>query len=270
MENQSILFSAAIRILAPLVRIFLRNGISYGTFSALVKEAYVKVAMEDFTIEGRKQSISRVSVLTGLHRKEVKKIQENIVSGNEHPLQEKCNRAARVISGWQLDLDFLDINGRPAQLPVKGNGVTFETLVKRFSGNMPARAILDELERVGAVTQEDGRVQLVAKAYLPKGDEDMKLHILGTDVGSLIATIDHNLRNDQEQAYLQRKVFYDNLPQEALAQFRELSKAKAQTLLDELDHYLAQQDRDTNPERTGTGRHTAGVGIYYFERQTQK
>lgn len=130
-----------------------------------------------------------------------------------------------------------------------------------------SRAVLDELERVGAVTKSDGRVRLMTRTYLPKGDKKMKLHIMGTDVGALIDTIGHNLRAEQGEAFLQRKVSYDNLPREALVPFRELSTAKAQILLDELDHYLAQHDRDATPEVKGTGRHTAGIGIYYFERQ---
>lgn len=270
MENHSTLFSAALRILTPLVRILLRNGVAYGTFSALVKKAYVKVATEDFTIDGRKQTVSRVSVLTGLHRKEVTRIQKDMAEGDDSTLKEKHNRAARVISGWQLDREFQGSNGAPLPLPIKGRGATFETLVRRFSGNMPVRAVLDELERVGAVAKDDQRVRLLTPGYLPEGDEQMKLHILGTDVSALIGTIEHNLQAEKGQAHLQRKVSYDNLPQEALPKFRDVSANMAQDLLNELDRYLAKQDRDTNPDAKGTGRHTAGVGIYYFERQTKQ
>lgn len=269
MKNNQNIFLALKRILTPLLRILLRNGVSYSTFSIVAKETFVKVAMEDFALQGRKQSISRISILTGLHRKEVKAIQQTIISGDDKHLDEKGNRAARVISGWRLDPEFRDESGNPALLAVKGEGTTFETLVKRFSGNMPARAVLDELERVCAVERiDDDRVRLKVLAYVPEGDGEMKLHILGTDVGALIDTIAHNLLADQGQAYLQRKVSYDNLPQDVLAKIRESSKAKAQTLLDDLDGYLARHDRDTNPAIKGTGRHTAGIGIYYFEKRS--
>lgn len=131
------------------------------------------------------------------------------------------------------------------------------------------RAMLDELERVEAVAKtDDDWVQLMTDGYLPTGDDEMKLHILGTDASELISTIEHNLDAEQGQAHFQHKVSYDNLPQEALAGFRKLSEAKAQYLLDELDRYLAQHDRDTNVAVEGTGRHTAGIGIFYFEKRS--
>jgi hypothetical protein len=143
---------------------------------------------------------------------------------------------------------------------------SFASLVRRFSGDMPARAVLDELERVGAVRQrEDGRVELVTRAYIPRTGETDKLHILGTDVSYLITTIDHNVRSDGAEPRFQRKVAYDNLPDQALPLFRKLSAEKAQALLEHLDKWLARHDRDTHPAVAGAGRNRAGIGIYYLE-----
>jgi hypothetical protein len=141
---------------------------------------------------------------------------------------EKYNRAARVIAAWLRESDFQDAEGEPASLPIAGPGVTFSELVKRFSGDVPVRAILDELIRVGAVERlEDGRICLLTRAYIPESSDADKLHILGTDAGHLISTIGHNL--------------------------------------EKLDQWLAQRDRDVNPTVEGTGRNRAGVGVYYFE-----
>jgi len=84
----------------------------------------------------------------------------------------------------------------------------------------------------------------------------------------LISTIDHNLQADgspDEIPLFQRKVLYDNLPAEVLPEFRALSAESSQKLLEKLDAWLAERDRDNNPEIEGTGRHVAGIGIYYFE-----
>jgi hypothetical protein len=138
--------------------------------------------------------------------------------------------------------------------------------VKRSSGDVPARAILDELIRVGAVEQlEDSRVSLRTRAYVPESSDADKLHILGTDVGHLISTVDHNLKSDPRGPLFQRKVAYDNLPDEALPKLRKLSGKRAQTLLENLDRWLAKNDRDVTPGVKGTGRNRAGLGIYYFE-----
>ena len=259
------LSAAVLRLFRPLVRVLLRNGVSYRTFADFAKWVYVDVATKEFEIEGRKQSTSRVSVITGLSRKEVKRVRE-LPRPDDTASVERYNRAARVIAAWRRESNFQDAEGNAAPLLLEGTGATFSELVKRFSGDVPVRAILDELIRIGAVERlEDGRVGLLVRAYVPESSEADKLHILGTDVGYLISTIDHNLQADPMGPVFQRKVAYDNLPDEALPEFRELSAKRAQALLEKLDRWLAQRDRDVTPTVRGTGRNRAGLGIYYFE-----
>ncbi len=256
---------AILRLLRPLVRMLLRNGVSYSTFSDFVKWVYVDVATKEFGIRGRKQSKSRVSVLTGLSRKEVMRVRQ-LPRPDDRASTEKYNRAARVIAAWRRDRDFLDAAGKPAPLPMAGADVSFSELVKRFSGDVPVRATLDELIRVGAVERlKDGRLNLLTRTYVAESSDADKLHIMGTDVAHLISTIDHNLKSDPMGPFFQRKVAYDNLPDEVLPMFRKHSAKKAQTLLENLDIWLAQRDRDVTPTVKGTGRNNAGIGIYYFE-----
>ncbi len=263
--NVQTLSRVILKILRPLVRILLRNGVSYGTFADLVKWVYIDVARQDFGIGERKQSTSRVSILTGLSRKEVTRVGK-LKRPSDRRSAERYNRAARVIASWLREPDFTDGEGQPAVLPMSGKGATFSELVRRFSGDIPARAIRDELMRVGALEQlEDERIRLRARAYIPKASEADKMHILGTDVSHLISTIDHNLRPDVPEPFFQRKVAYDNLPQEVLPQLRRLTERKSQGLLENMDRWLARHDRDTNPAVAGTDRKRAGIGIYYFE-----
>ncbi|HZX47690.1 MAG: hypothetical protein A2Z47_11675 [Thermodesulfovibrio sp. RBG_19FT_COMBO_42_12] len=125
------LFAAIVRLLQPLVRILLRNGVPYGTFADLAKHVYVKVAMEEFSLPKRKQTASRVSIITGLTRKEVSRVQGISDTGNEETV-ERYNRAARVVTGWVRDSRFSDINGNPAELVVEGSGTSFSELVRRY------------------------------------------------------------------------------------------------------------------------------------------
>ena len=249
------LFAAILRLLRPLVRILLRNGVSYSTFADYAKWVYVDVASsQEFSIKGRKQSTSRVSVITGLSRKEVMRVRK-LPKPDDSASAERYNRAARVIAAWRRDKSFQDAEGRPALLPMAGPGASFSELVKRFSGDIPVRATLDELIRVGAVERlEDGRISLLTRTYTPAGSDADKLHILGTDVTHLISTIDHNLKSDPTGPFFQRKVAYDNLPDEVLPVFRKYSAKRAQTLLESLDRWLAQRDRDITPTVKGSGR----------------
>jgi hypothetical protein len=125
--------------------------------------------------------------------------------------------------------------------------------------------MLDELLRVGAVRKaKDGRIRLLARSYVPQQSPTDTLQILGADTADLIATIAHNLDHPADPRY-QRKVMYDNVPVEAVREFQRLSAERAQSLLEDLDSWLSQRDRDVTPGINGTGRKRVGLGIYYFE-----
>lgn len=224
--------------------------------------------MHEFSIPGKKQTISRVSILSGLSRKEVQRLLDEESQSPKTDAGERYNRAARVIAGWVRDKEFTSMSGDPLELSVTGDGISFSLLVKRYSGDVPARAVLDELLRVGAVERlEDDRIRLVSRAYIPRTSDLDKLDILGTDVADLITTIDHNMRSGAADPRFQRKVMYDNLPEESIPQFRALSVERAQALLEKMDEWLSQHDRDVNSSVKGTGRVRAGIGIYYFEEE---
>lgn len=275
---QSALHSALRQILTPLVRLLLRNGVAYGDLAEWVKQIYVEVANESFTIPGRKQSTARIATLTGLTRKEVQRL-----SRESAPLaypNDRYNRAARVISAWVRDARFHDPAGEeeapPAELPFEGEP-SFSALVKEHSGDIPPRAILDELERVGAVESRGERLRLLTPAYIPSSDDSEKIAILGRDVSDLIVTIDHNIRA-AEPAYFQRKVQYNNIPLALSAQVRAQIGQIGQRALEEMDRVMAQADRDANPaqveralaeqrvsEQESGERVRSGIGIYYFQ-----
>ncbi len=219
----------------------------------------------DFAIPGRKPSVSRAALLTGLTRKEAQRIVDDEGSGADSAYALPENRAARVVAGWVRDADFHGPDGEPLALRFEGAEPTFSTLVRRFSGDVPPRAVLDELRRVGTVERlEDGSLKLLTRVYIPRTSDAAKLGILAADVPYLIGTIDHNLQG-LEPSRFQRKVMYDNLPLEAMDEFRAISSRHAQELIELLDRWLAEHDRDANPAVSGSGRMRAGVGVFSFE-----
>ena len=230
----------------------------------MAKRAYVDVALKDFAIPGKKQTTSRVAVLSGLTRKEVQRLL-SVGDDDGEEVADRYNRAARVLTGWARDADFLDRKGKPRILELEGEA-GFAGLVKRYSGDMPPRAVLDELVRVGAVEQrKDSRLQLLVQAYVPQKSTADKLGILGSDVADLIATIDHNLEHGSADPRFQRKVMYHSFPVSELPAFRKLSAQQAQALLERLDRWLAVHDIETLQESAESSHARVGVGIYYFE-----
>ena len=264
-EYTEALYSAVSRLLKPLVKILIRKGVSYAVFSEMTKRTYVDIADKDFKIPGKLQTNTRIATITGLSRKDVLRLQKQAQAGEKN-LTDQHNRATRVISAWIREADFLDKRGRPAALPFEGVERSFTTLVKQFSGDIPPRTILDELIYSGSVKLlKDKRIQLVCNAYIPAADNLGKVRILGTDTRDLIATIGHNLDSSSEDAYFQRKVTYDNIPEDAIEKIKQIIVQKGQSALESMNKDMAKYDRDSNPDLKGTGRKRAGICIFYFE-----
>jgi hypothetical protein len=256
--------AAITNLLRPLVVFLLRNGVPYSTFADIAKRVYVDVATEKFDIPGQKQSKSRVSILTGLSRREVLRV-KRLPAQDDLGALDRINLAARVIAGWVRDRRFSDESGQPTDLPFDGGNICFLQLVKAYSGDAPARAVLDELMRVGVVERTpDGKIRLLERSYIPRAGEIDKIAILGSDTSALVSTIDHNICQP-DAPFFQRKVNYDNLPSEALPELKKLAAEQSQALLEHLDRWLSERDRDVNPRVSGTGRKRAGLGIYYFQ-----
>jgi hypothetical protein len=264
-EAENVVLATIYKILRPIVSFMLRKGVSYQAFAAIAKRVFVDVASEDFALEGRKLSQSRVSVLTGIHRKEIATLKDR-PHIDQRTLDQQFNRAARVVSGWKTDARFLDGKGEPLVLPIEGEEPSFHSLVRLYSGDIPVRAVMDELLRVGAVhkTAED-TLMLAARSYIPWAGEAEKLSIFGYAVSDLIRTIEHNLSSKPEDVFFQRMVAYDNLPEEILSQLRAYAVKQSQPVIENADQWIAKYDRDRNPEIHGSGRVRAGIGIYYFE-----
>jgi Family of unknown function (DUF6502) len=256
--------AAVARLLRPLFRVLLRQSMSYGEFEALARRVFVDVAMSDFTIEGKKPSISRAAILSGLTRRDV----QNLVTT---PIEtatetgERFNRAVRVMNGWLRDSEFAAADNEPRALAVDGEG-GFASLVRKHAGDVPVRAVLDELQRAGAVhIRDDGLVEPAQRGYVPQRSAVDKLDMLGSDAADLIDTIDHNLQHGETAPRFQRKVMYHRVPVGLLPAFHKLSVGQSQALLERLDKWLNEHQAQADLVATNDACARIGVGIYHFE-----
>ena len=258
--------SAAIyNILKPLIILMGRECIAFGDFSRLTKQAFINVIEQELLASGQKATTSRISIITGLTRREVATLRKAQVPKQEQDFHQ--NRAVRVISGWISDAEFCDDKGVAAPLLLQGKKGSFEALVARHSGDIPYRAMVNELIRIGAVElMEDGKVVLVRAVYGPSADKEEKYELLGEDVALLISTINHNIYQPEEP-YYQRKVCYDNIPKECVEEFKALVNKENQRLLIKLNTWLAERDMDKQSNIKSEHPVKLGVGVYYFEEK---
>ncbi|PCJ58162.1 MAG: hypothetical protein COA79_14175 [Planctomycetota bacterium] len=246
----------------------LKRGVSYGTFSDLAKWVFVDIAKKDFAIPGKKNSNSRISVITGLTRHDVKATLE-MEKPDEEASKEKYNRAVNIVTGWTKDPDYLSDN-EPRSLTYEGDKHSFTDLVKKYGGDITVRSIFDELQRTGMIEQLVGdKIKLRKEFYLPNQDLDQKYSILGSDVSHLISTINHNIENQGPRDFLQLKASYISLPEERAKIIQNDIKRKGIKFIDEIHTWL-QDEEDSTKDKKNVKVYTGGLGIYYFEESEEK
>lgn len=255
---------AVTRVLSPLVRLLLRHGVSHAEFANWAKQAYVNEAEVHFGINGKSPTVSRMAIVTGINRKEVKRIRE--LPADVNTGVSKHNRAVRVVTGWLQDQEFHNSRGQPAPLEYGDPDDSFNRLVKRYGGDVPARAMLDELSRVGTVNNVGGKVSLQHKGYIPHQSESALLDIFATSASDLLTTLDYNLKDSEADGRrLQMSVAYDDVTDEGREVFRKLSATQSLELLKQMDQSLSHYDRGSNPDIEGDGKHRVGLGVYWIE-----
>lgn len=269
MKNLQVTLSkAVIQVLKPIIRVLIRNEVSHAEFSALAKQAYVDVAYKHFTLPNKKMTYSRVSVLTGLNRKEVVRLTQD---DNEQSNIGTPNRTTRVVNGWLNDPDFIDKNKDPLVLNIKGQDNSFSTLVSRYSGDLTIGAIIDELERIGIAKRINAKqIALTQQGYIPEQGELEKIDILSICTSDLLSSAVHNLEHNKDEGRFQRQLVYRNVPEKLADEFQALSTKKAANLLIELNKWLGDRTKkesklnepDTEKDEL---KMRIGLGIYYFE-----
>jgi Family of unknown function (DUF6502) len=265
-EIKRALHAAVLRLLRPLVRLLLHHSVPYETFADLARWVYVDVAEKEFALPNKKQTASRISVITGLNRKEVARLQEMTVEDNTGALA-SFNRAEKVVTAWLHDYPKADSPTRSAALPLEGER-SFAALVKRYSGDMPVRAVLDELLRVGVVKKlENGEIELVSKGTIVPDAENRQVLLanFGVDAADFIASFSHNVLASAEKKFFQRKAWSDNIGVEALPISREFARTHGQSALESFASQLAPFDQDVTPNTEATGRARVVLGVYYYE-----
>ncbi len=262
------LLNAYRRFLRPLVRILIRHGIAIGEFNEVLKGVYAEVAESDFSLSDRRQSQSRVAILTGLTRKEVARLK--VTDFGRIPTENKkdIHRVARVLDGWHQDPEFTGPYGMPLEVPFEASsGPSFTELVRRYSGDMAPRAMLDEILRVGAAREIDtGWIRVLSRAYIPEKLAPEALNRMARVIENFVNTLEVNLKKERPgTGRFERIVMSDHaLTPEQMIEFDLLIRRRGQQLLEELDDWLRAQDALEEDAANDGGSLMTGVGVYHF------
>ncbi|MGR4871509.1 DUF6502 family protein [Variovorax sp. LARHSF232] len=255
-EQASWTLAACARVMRPVVRLALALGVKHPQLQRLLRDLLLDEAQSVwFADKGTAPSISQLSVTTGLNRKV---ITSSVRETRAPVLDREMSAAAKVLTLW-LQMSTND----PAlqNLAIAGDAPSFENIARLASrGNVHHRAILDELVRLNMASEEDGRAQLNATAFVPSSDLKGMLGFLGDNTGDhLLAAVANTL--GAQPALLERSVFVSGISAADCERIHQLARER----WGGLHHELTQEMRRAfDAEKSDTaGRIRVGIYAYY-------
>ncbi len=249
------------RLLRPLVRLLLAKQITYPYLISLLKPLYVDVAMTEFQLEGKQQTDSRLSLLTGVHRKDIRRFLDEPQIDLSPPAN--ISLGARLIARWNSESDYLDDSAHPIALPrlaQTDGSPSFERLFSEESKDIRSRVVLDEWLRLGIVEiDEKDFIHLRTGAFIPQQGMEEKLYYLGRNVRDHIASAVHNVL-DETPPFLERSVYSDGLSPQAVEELAQMAERMSMDVLRAVNK-RAQELKKTTP---GNQKHRMTLGVYFY------
>ena len=251
-------------MLKPLIRLLISQGVSHADFSEAAKDVYVEMAIRHFD-DNEKVNQSRVAILTGLTRKEVKNVIDRAMTATSHA--KNFSRPSRVLVGWHSDPGYTGPYGVPLEIPYEStirDQPSFKELVRAYSGDMAPLQMLKELIRVGAVVQLDnGNYKVLRRNFEPERLSPELLERFGDVAHNFFSTAAANIEKSEQGAGFFERVAYAEEPitKEIIAQFDMYVKTRGQEFLEELDNWFVrkQEEANSNQERFETG-----FGMFHY------
>ena len=251
------------RVLRPLVVLFIRCGITFPSLCDLLRELYVNVAEHHFTLPGKDQTDSRVSLLTGIHRKEVARLR-----GAGAPISvvpAAISRTSRILARWLSAPAFTDAAGQPLPLARQANDAglpSFEQLVASVTRDVRPRAVLDEwLDRKLVVTDADDRIVLTEAAFVPSSGSDQQLYYFGRNLHDHVAAAVANVLGTPPR-FMERAVHYDGLSKDLVETLEARSRDLAMEALKSANTLA-----NTACETDSGGFWRLNFGVYVFKEE---
>lgn len=260
----SSLLRALRHVMRPIVRLMVRKGVTYTYFSDMLKGVFVEVAEREFRLDDKPPSDSRISLLTGVHRKDVKRLRED-ADDEAGALPEAVSLGAHLVSTWLTVAPFCKPAGTALPLPrlaSAGGDRSFDALVAHVSKDIRARVVLDEWLRLGIVSlDEDDIVHLQTNAFVPQAGFDEKAAYFGHNVHDHACAAVHNLTTDG-RSYFERSVHYDALSRASIERLREAVARDGMQALIAFNALAAELEEKDPPAEEAAQRMT--IGLYFY------
>jgi len=262
----TLVLAAVLRVLQPLVRLLLRHGVAYPAFAQALKQVFLDAARDELRRAGRKQTDSAVSLLSGVHRRDVRTLALQAQDQDPQDDETPMNLSSQLVARWLSDPAYLDDEGLPLPLPRYGPAPSFDALAAAVSGDIRARALLAELERLGIARNTDSLVQLLAPGFVPRQGFAQTLALLRDNLHDHAAAAAWNAEGGHN--YLEQSIFVDQLSAESVEQLHALSaRVWRQAFRTVMREAQARFDHDQAHAAPAQRIHRARFGAYFYAAQ---
>lgn len=267
-----VLVQALSKVLRPLVRVMLAQGITFAYAAELLKSLMVEVADQNFRLDGKPPTDSRVSLLSGVHRKDVNRLRNVQTAANaDVKMPSIVSLGAQLVAQWLGNPQYQDAQGQPKPLPryiSEGGVASFEGLVMGVNSDIRSRVVLDEWLRLSVVHLDDERrVCLNTQAFVPAKGFDEKAFYFGHNLHDHAAAAAHNLLG-QAPPFMERSVHYSGLSAQTIEQLAAQSKELGMQALLAVNKTAMEREKvDALDDSTGQ-RMTFGVYFYVEPQQS--
>ena len=260
------ILDALLVALRPLARALLRVGIGYREYAEISKTAFVDIATKDYGLRGRPTNISRVAVMTGLTRKEVRRIRNKTEAGDASVVM-RMPPMTELLHRWFTEDGFVDAQGLPRKLPFDGAGATFSELVRKYGGDIPPGAMRTELKRISAIEENnDGTLTALKRNTTGVDAYEKFIGGLRTAVYPSALTLAHNTHSaNLENTWVQRAAVTHSIRAEDLSRIRRVASDRLAEFTVSIDDLFAAYESLYKGEKASISPKTVGVSVTYFE-----
>ncbi len=265
--QKSLLLQLLVLILRPAVRFCVKHSIKLQDLTECVKKAYIDAASHHLKERGDNENVIRISVMTGVHRRDVIRLQSSGID-----VESPRDLPARVMGQWLTDRRFLTKSGEPRVLTEGFEGSEFHQLCHSLSKDINPGTILFELRRIDAVSQTKGGIKLLHQSYVPSGDPIAGFTILANDCDSLIDAVEENTLYPGDLPQFHARTAYDNVDPRAAGEIERWLLKEGHEFHRRVREFVSRFDRDINPDSKfkGTGIKIVVGAFSHVERRVKE
>nr|WP_316642688.1 DUF6502 family protein [uncultured Roseateles sp.] len=260
-SSSHIVLACVLKVMRPLARLLLKNGVTYTAFAQALKPVFLQAAHDELNSLGRPTTDSAVSLLSGVHRRDVRNL-TRLAPEDDAGVQEPTSLVSQVVARWLHATAFSDGPGKARVLPRSGEG-SFDQLVTEVSSDVRPRAVLDELQRLGVAAEEAEGVRMLTVGFIPRKGLQEMASLFADNLHDHLAAASRNLQGEAD--FLEQALFVDEITEVSADRLQKVSvlawKQAFESVMAEAQERF---DSDALSAKAEDRTHRARFGVYFY------